>query len=160
LRVIVGSASSCCDSTTDDGCDFATATSGISAATTRFSDRPATVILKSTSASVPTNSVTLRLDAANPGNSAAMSYAAGCSATARYRPSAPVTTVCATPFERLVIVTVTPGSAPPVSSVMTPLTLAAVDCADTADRASSAIRNPTRTCFNAGMASLRCVGRV
>ena len=94
-----------------------------------FSCTDATLSLKSSVAFAPMVRTISRFCVANPGISTVTMYGAGCSATTRYVPSVVVTIVCDVPFALLAMVTVTPGSAPPLSSVIVPDRLPPTTCA-------------------------------
>ena len=83
LRDSTGSAATCSATITDDGCDFATSTSGVSATTVSVSDNCEMPSLKSMVRSEPIVSTISRFCSANPESSTAIAYGAGCSATAR-----------------------------------------------------------------------------
>src|SRR5437870_7884938 len=82
-------------------------------------------------ASWPTaNWMSRRTAGVNPGRLARASYIPGGSPGMLYEPSSAVTTDRVSPVSIFFSVTSTPGSTPPVSSITTPDTFAAVICAD------------------------------
>ena len=73
----------CSATITDDGCDFATSTSGVSATTVSVSDKLRDAQLEVDGQVGADRQHDLALRSANPESSTAIAYGAGCSATAR-----------------------------------------------------------------------------
>ena len=138
-RLSTGNSASCSWSTTPERSDFVVSTPITVALTSTVSERVPTESPILTSATSPTVMTIRRSSVPKPDSSALTRYGPGCRAGARNAPWSSVTSDLVMPVPSFWIVTVTPGSTPPVLSVTVPRTSAVWAC--TSDGAASTAAN-------------------